>query len=749
MNVACIGGGPAGLYFSILMKRLDPRHEVVVHERNKADDTFGWGVVFSKETLDGLDDADPESYAEITRQFRYWDDIDTFIGDECVTSTGHGFCGMSRKRLLNILQERARSLGVDLHFESEVGPEDFPDADLIVACDGVNSAVRDRFADHFRPTIEWGRCRFTWLGTTLPLESFTFIYRENDHGLFAVHAYPFQDDLSTFIVECHEETHVRAGLDQASEEETVRYCEELFRDDLKGHRLLTNRSIWRTFPTITCERWHKDNVVLMGDALHTAHFSIGSGTKLAMEDAIVLRDAFARLGCDDVERALLAYEEDRRVDVLKLQKSAAVSQAWFENVARYTDQPAIQFTFNETTRSKRITWDNLALRDGDFIDRVRTWYAGSVGAEKAGDGTWPVPIFTPFRLRDMPLVNRVVVSPMCMYSADDGVVDDWHLVHLGSRAIGGAGLILTEMTDVSREGRITPGCAGMYRDEHVTAWRRITDFVHHHSAAKIGIQLAHAGRKGSTKVLWEGMDQPLDEGNWPLISASPIPYLDVNQVPREMTRADMDEVRDQFVRATEMAVLAGFDMIELHMAHGYLLSCFITPLANQREDDYGGSLENRMRYPLEVFDAVRAAWPAERPMSVRISATDWVDGGITGDDAVEIARMLKEHGCDILDVSAGQTDPRAEPVYGRMFQVPFSDQIRHAVGIPTMTVGAVQHADHANTILAAGRADLCVMARPHLTDPYLTLHAAEQYGYYDQRWPKQYDTVRPRPPADG
>lgn len=747
MNIVCVGGGPAGLYFGILMKKAFPDVRITIRERNRADDTFGWGVVFSKETLGHFGDADAETYAEIRRRFAYWDDIDTWYGDTCVTSTGHGFCGMSRRQLLNILQDRAAALGVELRYEDEVDDFDaLGDVDVLVGCDGVNSQVRERSQSVFRPKIEWGKCRFTWLGTTLPLSSFTFIYRENDHGLFTVHAYPFQDGLSTFIVECHEETWRRAGLEQADEAETVRYCEELFAGDLKGHRLLTNNSIWRSFPTISCERWYDGRTVLMGDAVHTAHFSIGSGTKLAMEGAIALVDAFRRHGVEDVPAALAAYQESRYVDVLKLQRAAAVSRTWFENASRYREQAPIQFTFNETTRSKRITWDNLETRDPAFIDRTRAWFAEQAGAPRQSDGRWPVPMFTPLRLRELELVNRVVVSPMCMYSADDGVVGDWHLVHLGARAVGGAGLVVTEMTDVTRDGRISPGCAGMYRDEHVAAWRRITEFVHRHSRAKIAVQLAHAGRKGSTRVAWEGIDLPLPDGNWPLLSASPIPYLPVSQVPKEMDRADMDDVTAAFVAATERAFAAGFDMIELHMAHGYLLSSFISPLTNIRTDEYGGDVAARMRFPLEVFDAVRAAWPADRPISVRISATDWVDdGGLSGEDAVSVARLLKEHGCDIIDVSAGQTTTQAEPIYGRMFQVPFSDRIRHEVSMKTMTVGNIQDADQINTILAAGRADLCVLARPHLKDPHLTLHAAERYGQFDQAWPDQYDAVRPRP----
>jgi anthraniloyl-CoA monooxygenase len=771
MRIEVIGGGPAGLYFAILMAKEGAAtasgdaagggaHTITVHERNKADDTFGWGVVFSAETLSHFEDADAESYREITKNFRYWDNIDTFFGGQCITSTGHGFAGMSRKLLLNILQRRAAELGVKIAYQTEVpgavlDDARFADADLIIAADGINSAVRAAYADVFQPATDWRKCRFTWLGTTLPLTAFTFIYRESEHGLFQVHAYPFADGLSTFIVECHEDVWKRAGLDQTDEAGTVAYCEKLFAADLKGHRLLTNRSLWRAFPTVTCKKWSHNNVVLMGDAVHTAHFSIGSGTKLAMEDAIALRDALRGAGLatgpksakparDDVEGALQAYYDARWLDVAKLQRAAQVSLTFFENTKRYTHQDPVQFTFNQTTRSKRITWDNLTLRDPAYVGRVREWYAKSVGAKQSKDGSWPVPMFTPYAMRDMKLVNRCVVSPMCMYSADDGGVDDWHLVHVGSRAVGGAGLVICEGTGVSADGRISPGCAGMYRDGHVAAWKRIVDFVHARSKAKIGMQICHSGRKGSTKLPWEAGDTNLDSGNWELIAPSAIPYKAGNIVPREMNRADMDRVRDAFVSSATMADAAGFDLLELHYAHGYLMATFISPLTNRRADGYGGGIEGRMRYPLEVFDAVRRVWPERKPMSVRISASDWAEGGLSPSDAVEAARMLKDHGVDIIDVSAGQTVPQQQPVYGRMFQVPFSDQIRHEVGVATMTVGNIQGPDHINTILAAGRADLCVLARPHLKDPYLTLHAAEQYGYAEQYWPPQYLAVKPR-----
>lgn len=746
MKIVCVGGGAAGLYFAILMKKAAPACQITVFERNRPDDTFGWGVVFSSETLSHFEAADPPSYEEIKQSFRYWDCIDTLYGGTLTRSSGHGFCGLSRKGLLQILQRRAASLGVKLCFQHEIA-EVAPlmnDCDLVVAADGINSRVREQLGAHFAPRISYGKSRFTWLGSTLPLSAFTFIYRDSPHGLFQVHAYPFQSDLSTFIVECHEEVWRRAGLDHASCEDTIAFCQNLFAAELGGHPLLSNRSIWRSFPTVECERWHHQNVVLLGDAAHTAHFSIGSGTKLAMEDAIALATALARHPGKDVSTALAAYEEGRRLDVLKLQKAAQTSMAWFENCARYTQQHPLQFTFNQLTRSQRITWENLDKRDPEFVARVQALYADSQGAPRTSQGHVPPPMFTPFQLRGLALKNRIVVAPMCMYSAEDGLVGDWHLVHLGSRAIGGAGLLVTEMVGVSAEARISPGCAGMYRPEHRLAWQRIVEFVHRHSAAKIALQLGHAGRKGSTRRSWEGSDEPLPQENWPLFAPSPLPYLPHSQTPRPMERADMERVRTEFVRAAQWADEAGFDMLELHMAHGYLLASFISPLTNQRSDAYGGSVANRMRYPLEVFDAVRAVFASEKPISVRISAADWKAGGLSSEDAVEVARMFKQHGADIIDVSTGQTVPDSQPAYGRMYQVPFSDLIRHEAGIATMAVGSILSADHCNTILAAGRADLCVLARQHLRAPYFTLEAAERYEYDDQTWPLQYAAAKPR-----
>jgi anthraniloyl-CoA monooxygenase len=742
MKIVSIGAGPAGLFFSILMKKAYPDADIQIFERNRHDNTFGWGVVFSDETLDNIEAADPESFAEVRRNFAYWDSIETYYAETCVTSTGHGFCGLSRKKLLMILQERCRDLGVQMHFETEIESLDqFADADLILAADGANSWIRKEHEEHFKPTVDWRKCKFAWFGTTKHLTAFTFVFKETEWGLFQVHAYPFEKGTSTWIVECHEDVWKRAGLDKLDEQQSAAFCKEIFADELGDDDLLTNGSAWRTFPTITNETWSHENIVLIGDAAHTAHFSIGSGTKLAMEDTIALRDAFLEHGTDDIPGVLKAYQDARYVEVIKTQKAAQTSLEWFENSARYMKQHPVLLKLNLMCRSKRITWDNLELRDPELIARVRETFAEMVGAKPDSDGSVPVPMFTPFQLREMHLENRVVVSPMCQYSAVDGTPNDWHFVHLGSRAIGGAGLIITEMTNVTADGRITPGCTGMYATEHESAWKRIVDFVHTNSRAKIGIQLAHAGRKGSVSHPWEGDDVPLVEAEepWQTIGPSPIPFYPEWRTPREMDREDMDAVRDAFVASAKMSDAAGFDMIELHMAHGYLLSSFLSPMSNKRSDEYGGSLENRLRYPLEVFDAVRQAWPQHKPISVRISATDWAgDEGLTGDDAVAIARALQEHGCDAVDVSTAGNSPESKPEYGRMYQVPFAERIKYEVGIPVMAVGAIQGADHCNTILAAERTDLCVMARPHLGNPYLTLQASDEYDFADQHWPGQY-----------
>jgi anthraniloyl-CoA monooxygenase len=743
-RIAVVGGGPAGLYFALLMKRDWPGLDVTVIERNRPDDTFGFGVVFSDQTLDMFEAADAPSYRAIRDSFAYWDDIAIHIRGESFRVGGNGFCGCSRRTLLLLLQDRARALGVTLRFQEEVSEIDAIAAeyDLVVASDGINSAIRTRFIDHFRPETDLRPNRFAWMGSTRPFDAFTFFFKERPEGTFIAHCYQYEPGHSTWVLETDPATFERAGLGAMSEEQSRVFLEEVFREELEGHPLITNRSLWRQFPMIRCRRWVKDNIVLMGDAKATAHFSIGSGTKLAMEDAIALQRSFHAKGLD-VGAALTHYETTRREEVEKTQHAADVSLVWFEHVDRFLDFEPLRFAFGLMTRSKAITYDNLALRAPEFVADVDRMVAADVAANarlparQLKDGRPAVPMFQPFRLRDMVVENRAVLSPMCQYSAVDGMPNDWHVMHYGSRAVGGAGLIFSEMVCVSAEARITPGCAGLYTDAHEAKWKSIVDFVHGHSSAKIALQLGHAGRKGATKLMWEGMDRRLPEGEWPILSASSIPYFPDSQVPREITPAEMAAVKHDFVLATERAARAGFDMLELHCAHGYLLASFISPLTNRRTDAYGGELENRLRFPLEVFRAMRESWPRERPMSVRISATDWEAGGITGDDAVAIAKAFAVEGVDLIDVSTGQTTINARPVYGRMYQTQFADQIRNEAKIATMAVGNITTADQINTIVAAGRADLVALARPHLVDPGFALRAAAWYGV-DVAVPPQY-----------
>lgn len=741
MRILCLGGGPAGLYFAISMKRRDPSHEVVVLERNKANDTFGWGVVLSDDALSRMQKNDPQSTDAIRSNFMYWDDIAVIREGERIVSGGHGFAGIGRKQMLILLQQRARELGVDMRFETifKSAEEYRKEYDLVVGCDGINSLVRTEYQDVFKPDIDVRLCKFVWLGTTQKFnDAFTFIFEKTEHGWVWAHVYQFNADTATFIVECTQETWDSWGFADMSKEDTVETCRKIFERHLGTHPLMSNAAhlrgsaVWINFPRVICEKWYHENVVLMGDAAATGHFSIGSGSRLAFDSAIAL--ATYLHSEPTLEQAFQRYQEERRLEVLRLQSAARNSLEWFEEVERYLDMPLWQFNYSLLTRSQRISHENLRVRDASFMREAEDAFQLAAGGQ-----TGRAPMFAPFNLRDMRLKNRIVVSPMAQYKAVDGTPTDWHFVHYAERAKGGAGLVYTEMTCVSPEGRITPGCTGLYTPEHEKAWKRLTDFVHAETDAKICCQIGHSGRKGSTQLGWEKMDAPLPSGNWQTMSASAIPWSANNPAPKAMTRPDMDQVRDQFVAATQMAARAGFDMVELHAAHGYLLSSFISPKSNVRTDEYGGTLENRMRYPLEVFKAMRAVWPATKPMSVRISANDWVgEAGVTPQEAVDIAKMFSDAGADIIDVSAGQTSPEGRPIYGRMFQTPFSDRIRNEAKIKTMAVGNIYDTDHVNSILMAGRADLVCLARPHLSDPYWTLHASLKMNDSGTQWPLPY-----------
>ena len=742
MKIVCLGGGPAGLYFAILVKKANPSWRVTVLERNRYDATFGWGVVFSDKTMSGFKDADPQTHASITEAFRHWDDIDVFFKGRKLTSGGHGFCGISRIKLLQILQARAASLGVKLFFQNEVAdPEEYTSRyDLVIGADGASSVTRRRFESDFKPDIDVRKNRFIWLGSRKKLDAFTFDFRETEWGWFNLHAYRFDSEWSTFIVETPEKNWLAAGIDKMEPKKSIALCEKIFAERLDGLPLISNArhlkgsAVWLKFQRVLCEKWFHKNVVLIGDAAHTAHFGIGSGTKLAMEDATMLARVLSN-ATDDVASALAdRYQQEREIEALKLQSAARNRMEWFEDVERYVHLEPEQFTYSLLTGSQRIGHENLKLRDAGYVENVERWFAARSGISHAVP-----PMFTPFSVRGLSLKNRVIVSPMAMYMAVDGLPNDFHLVHFGSRAMGGAAMITTEMTCVSPDARITPACLGLWNDQQQAAWKRIVDYVHSQTDAKIALQLGHSGRKGSTRRAWDGIDLPLEGGNWPLVSASPIPYIEgVSQIPREATRAEMDRIKTNFVAATLRGDAAGFDWIEFHCAHGYLMSSFISPLTNHRPDEYGGSLENRCRYPLEVFRAMREIWPREKPMSVRISAHDWVPGGLTPEDAAKVACLFKAAGADVIDCSSGQVSRDEKPVYGRMFQVPLSDRIRNEVGIATIAVGNIFEGDHVNTIIAAGRADLCAIARPHLADPAWTLHEAARQGYSDVWWPSPY-----------
>lgn len=757
MRIAVVGGGPGGLYFAALAKQLGPEHDITVWERNAADDTFGFGVVFSDETLGGIEHADPVVHGLMEKEFAIWDDIDVQFRGEVITSGGHAFAAMGRKRLLEILQERCQELDVDVRFKTEAPDVSTlkDDYDLVIAADGLNSAIRTTYAQHFEPSLDVRRCRYMWLGTDKVFEAFTFDVRETAHGVMQMHGYPFDEHCSTFIVEMNDEVWRRAGFESndvdnfapgESDEKSIATVRELFADVLDGHEVLANNSRWLSFTTVRNEHWVHDNVVLLGDSAHSAHFSIGSGTKLAMEDALSLAACLHET--DDIAAALSAYEEERKAVVLSTQRAAQASLEWFENIERYVHQEPLQFAFNLLTRSRRVTYDNLRLRDREFIADIDAWFAEHEQRAGRGAGEVRPPMFQPFRLGELELVNRVVVSPMDMYVADEGIPGDFHLAHLGGKALGGAGMVMTEMVCVSPKGRITPGCTGLWSDEQGDGWKRICDFVHSSSAAKIGIQIGHSGPKGSTKLMWEGIDEPLEDGNWPVVAASEVAYREgINQTPRALDRQDMDAIKADFVAAAKRADDAGFDVVELHCAHGYLLSSFLSPVTNRRTDEYGGDIKGRLRFPLEVFTAMREVVAAHKPMTVRISATDWVEGGITLEDTFAMSRAFEDAGAVAIDVSTGQVTSLESPAFGRSYQTPFADAIRNSLSIATIAVGVISSADDVNTIVLAGRADLCALGRVHLYDPSWTLHAAVEQDYDGDGavWPKPWRAGRRKP----
>ena len=745
LKIVCLGGGPASLYFSILMKKANPEHNITVFERGPRDATWGFGVVFSDDTLRGFMEADAPSYQRIVEQFAYWDKIETRIHGEKVTSGGHGFCGMSRLKLLNVLHDRCDELGVTLKFNTDItdlSQLEIDKQDLVVAGDGITSMLRTAYGTEFGTSMDWRPNRFCWLATTLPLDSFTFIFRKNEHGWWWVHGYRYEEGMSTWIVECSHETWLNAGMDTFSEEDTGIYIENVFKEDLQGHSIITNRSLWREFPVVINAKLYHKNMVLLGDSGRSAHFSIGSGTKLAMEDAITLAGIFQQRG-DKVDVILDAYQQVRKPEADRLQRTAVTSLSWFENVDRYAQQDARQFTVNMMMRSKRVTYENLRLRDPGFIQSIDKWFAGYTreltGFDDIDTDHPVVPMFQPFRIGRMRIENRVQVSAMCQYCAADGDTGDWHFVHYGSRGIGGAGIVSTEMLCTSANGRITPGCAGLWSAEQTERWRRITGFIHANGNSRVCAQIGHAGRKGATCIPWQGgIDQPLPDNAWDIIAPSPLPYQQNSRMPRAMTGEDMDRVEADFINATKNAVTAGFDMLELHMAHGYLLSSWISPYTNRRSDEYGGDLKSRMRFPLRILAAVRQEWPSARPVSVRISATDWIAGGLSERDMLDMVFLLKENGADIINVSTGQVVSHEDPVYGRMYQAPFADQIRNETGIATIVAGNITSADQVNTLIAAGRTDLVALARPIMNEPQFVLNAAARYGYHEQCWPEQY-----------
>lgn len=732
MKITVIGGGPGGLYFSILTKKAIPECQIDVYERNKADDSFGFGVVFSDETLGEFLTRDTQSYELIRSKFAYWDDIVVARDGEKVSVSGNGFCGCSRKTLLQLLQQRCTEEGVNLHFEQNVDDlSKFKDSDIIVAADGIGSAIRTQFANDFGTSVKLQKNRFVWLGSTKPLDAFTYFFRTTEFGTFVAHTYQYEAGMSTWIFECSEETWQKAGFEVENETATVQKISEIFKEELDGHPLITNKSHWRQFPHVTNQKWHKDNIVLLGDAKATAHFSIGSGTKLAMECAIALSDAVVA-NQNNTSAAFEQYESARRNRVEMIQHAANVSLDWFEHMDRHAQHDFQQFAFGVMTRSKKVTFENLAIRDTSYPEKVLSEFNAKIGADSKTPAA-----FTPFKLREMTLQNRIVMSPMGQYSTENGMVNDWHFQHYTSRAIGGVGLIIAEMTAISKTGRITESCAGLYSQEQIVSWKRITDFIHKNTQTKIGIQLGHSGRKGAIKKPWEGGSEPIDNP-WQLLSASPISFNEKLSTPKEMTISDMDQIVSEFVQATKNADAASFHMIELQAHHGFLLASFLSPLTNIRTDEFGGSIENRLKFPIRVFTEMRKVFSKDKPMSVRISASDWAENGISEADIIAISEAFKTAGADIISVSTGNTVAHQKPQTGRMWQTPFSDMVRNTVHIPTITAGYIQDIDQINTILLNGRADLVSLGRPLLLDPYFVRNAQAYENFRPTDIPQQY-----------
>ena len=716
MKIAVIGGGPSGLYFSILTKKAMPHCQIDVYERNKSDDSFGFGVVFSDETLGEFLKRDMQSYELIRSKFAYWDDIIIARDGEEVSIAGNGFCGCSRKTLLQLLQQRCKEEGVNLHFEQNVDDISlFENADIVIASDGIASGIRTKYEKEFGTKIVMKQNRFVWLGSTKPLDTFTYFFRNTEHGLIVAHSYQYEEGMSTWIFECSDETWQKFNFEVTNEADTIAKISEIFKDELDGHPLISNKSHWRQFPHVTNENWYHKNIVLLGDAKATAHYSIGSGTKLAMDSAIGLSDAVIA-NPTDVQAAFQQYDKTRRNTVEMIQYAALVSLDWFENMNRHNQHPFYQFAFGCMTRAKKVTFENLRLRDKSFTDKVLEEFNGNnnINNKNCHTGLVEVPAaFSTFKLRNLELQNRIVMSSMGQYATENGLVNDWHFQHYTSRAVGGLGLILTEMTAISETGRITEGCAGIYTENQIAEWKRINDFIHNYTQTKIGIQLGHSGRKGATKKPWE---EAFNGTSWELLSASAIPFNENSKTPKEMTLADMDLITSQFVQATKNVNEANFDMIELQAHHGFLLASFLSPLTNTRTDEFGGSIENRLKFPLRVFTEMRNAFPKEKPMSVRISATDWAENGISDEDVVIITEAFKNAGADIINVSTGNTVANQKPQTGRMWQTPFSDTVRNTVNVPTITAGCIQDIDQINTIILNGRADLVALGRPLLLD---------------------------------